>query len=438
MTTSGAQLSDAEFESLMAALGPFESAPWIAVGLSGGSDSLALACLLRAWVTPRAGRVTALIVDHGLRPESQREARAVGRQAKELGLEPVVLSWRGAKPATNVQAEARAARYDLMRDWCARKGVLHLALGHQQDDQAETLLLNLSRGSGLDGLSAMAPLVETPALRLLRPLLSVPRARLRARLAADSLDWIEDPSNRDPRFGRVRLRAALDDLAGAGLAEQRLADAAGNLGRARAAIEVAVARLLARAADLRDDGSLRLDVESLAAAPEEVSLRALARVLTTVGGSDYPPRFERLEALHRRLLDQGFSGATLGGCRLGPGREARILVTREAAKAAKIALKPGTKGRWDGRFRYRLGRSGKAGRSLEVAPLGAAGWRALGLEEAKPAASIRAALPAFRDSAGLMAVPQLGFYRDSEAKTLIKKCVFAPRRPLTSAEFTVA
>ena len=430
-------LSDAEFDSLMAGLEPFEPAPWLALGLSGGSDSLALACLLRAWARARGGRVTALVVDHGLRRESRAEARAVARQAADMDLEAVVLTWSGDKPEANVQAAARDARHALLRDWCAKRGVLHLALGHQRDDQAETLLLNLARGSGLDGLAAMAPLVETPQVRVLRPLLAVPRARLQARTRTENLDWLEDPSNRDPRFDRVRLRAALADLAGEDLIDRRLAATAGQLGRARAAVEAAVAGLLARAAELRCDGSLRLDLAILAEAPEEVALRALARVLTTVGGADYPPRFERLERLHRRLAAADFGGATLGGCRLGPRRGVISLVTREAAKAERLTLAPGAQGLWDGRFAYRLGKPRAGGRVLELGPLGNE-WRGLGLEGPKAPVGIRASLPAFRDADGLAAVPQLGFYRDDALRRLIHTCAFAPRRPLTSAPFTGA
>ena len=187
-------------------LGQFEPAAHIAVAVSGGADSLALALLLRDWARPRGYRLTALVVDHGLRAESAAEARGavavLGRQHVEARL----LRFQGAKPSANVQAAARAARYGLLSDWCARRGVLHLALGHHRDDQAETLLLRLGRGSGLDGLAGMAPVVELRDVRLLRPLLGVPRARLEASLRARGLAWIDDPSNRDRAHGRVRIR----------------------------------------------------------------------------------------------------------------------------------------------------------------------------------------------------------------------------------------
>ena len=203
--TSAQPLSSAEFSALMAPLGPFEPAPHVAVAVSGGADSLSLALLLRDWAAEQGGRVTALVVDHGLRPGSAAEARRVRRQLTGLGLAAKCLTWPGPAPQSNRQALARAARYRLMADWCRRQSVLHLALAHHLDDQAETLLLRLGRGSGLDGLAAMPPLRELPEVRLLRPLLPVPKARLVAGLRTAGLTWVEDPSNRDPSHARVRL-----------------------------------------------------------------------------------------------------------------------------------------------------------------------------------------------------------------------------------------
>lgn len=166
-----------EFARAMAALGPFESAPRLALAVSGGSDSMALALLASAWAEAKGGEATALIVDHGLRRGSAAEAGRVRAWLRARGIGCRILRWRGAKPAANLQAAARAARYALLTGWCRKAGILHLLLAHQQDDQAETLLLRLGRGSGLDGLAAMAPLASGADLRLLRPLLDFPRAR---------------------------------------------------------------------------------------------------------------------------------------------------------------------------------------------------------------------------------------------------------------------
>src|SRR5689334_12818293 len=169
----------------MARFAPFEVNPELAVAVSGGADSLALALLADRWARACGGRVTALTVDHGLRPEAAREARQVGRWLKASGIRHVILRWSPPamkKTATarlaNLQAAARDARYELLCGWCRQHAVLHLLLAHHRDDQAETLLLRLARGSGLDGLAAMAPLVERSAVRLLRPLLAVPKTAI--------------------------------------------------------------------------------------------------------------------------------------------------------------------------------------------------------------------------------------------------------------------
>src|SRR6185436_2130692 len=186
----------------MAPFAPFETAPTVAVAVSGGRDSLALALLARAWAAGRGGNVIALIVDHGLRAESAGEAATTLGVLRQQGIEGVILCWSGAKPSSAVQEAARAARYRLLREECRRRGVLHLLVAHHADDQAETVAMRAARQSGPDGLAGMSAAVELPEVRLLRPLLGVLRSRLTATLIARGVPWIDDPSNADPRFER--------------------------------------------------------------------------------------------------------------------------------------------------------------------------------------------------------------------------------------------
>jgi tRNA(Ile)-lysidine synthase len=448
-----APLSAAEFAACMAALAPFEPRPEVAAAVSGGPDSLALTILLHDWVTARDGRLTAFTVDHGLRPEAAREAAWVGRLLRSHGIAHRVLRWEGPKPAAARQAAARAARYRLLLAACEAAGILHLALAHHLEDQAETFLLRLGRGSGLDGLAAMAAVRETSGLRLLRPLLACPKARLRATLEARGLDWIEDPSNDDSAYARVRLRRLLPVLAGQGLTPARLGGASRHLGRARAALEGEVAAVLARAVRPDPAGFLELDPAVLAGASAEVALRALARCLMAVGGGDFAPRLERLERLHARLAAGLDRGVTLGGCRLLPRAEGsgpRWLVVREAGRAAEAALPPAGRLLWDGRFELVLappeGGAGAQGGTLTVGPLGSAGWRGLaaaleqagaGERAARIPAPARAALPALRDAGGLAAVPPLGYFRDHGTAKRLKLCRFTPTNGLTGPAFTV-
>jgi tRNA(Ile)-lysidine synthase len=302
-------------------------APWPgAVAVSGGGDSLALLHLLHDWSTA-AGRVAPVVltVDHGLQTGSRANARKVLRWASLLGLRAHALSWDEAKPKSGIEAAARDARYRLMGEWCRARGIAGLYAGHTRDDMAETFLLRLARGSGLDGLAAMRAVAAYPLhgfadLRVVRPMLGLDRDTLRAFLAARGQPWIEDPMNADPRFDRVRVREALGVLEQAGLSPQRIADAAAHLGRARDALDVVTAAVLARAC--RVDGSrVLVETAALGAAPREVGLRALARLLMAVSGQPYRPRFERLERLFDSIAEDRLGGGmTLHGCRIGPAR----------------------------------------------------------------------------------------------------------------------
>ena len=441
-TTGASQpLTAAEFAELIEALGPFGRAPRLAVATSGGADSLALAVLSHDWALARGGSVEAVTVDHRLRPGSAAEARQVRRLLHPLGIAHKILTWSGAVPAANLQAVARTARYHLLLDHCARRGALHLLLAHHRDDQAETLLLRLGRGSGLDGLAAMSARVALPQAVVLRPLLPLPRQRLAATLRARGIDWIEDPSNADTAHARVRLRRLLPALAEEGLSAGRLAAAAGHLGRARAALEGAVAAVLARAARIDPGGYIRLDPRPLLAAEAEVGLRALAHAVMTVGGRPYTPRWERLSGLFARIAEAGFRGATLGGCRV-QRRGETLLIAREASAVETLEVRPGARVRWDGRFEVSLARDVDAG-GVRIGGLDRAAWQ--DLLAARPAfrklplpAAARAGLPAVFDVLGLREVPHVGYEREGARGPVVRTCNFAPSAALTSSGFTVA
>lgn len=404
-------LSVAAFGRRLGALLP-RGVDHVAVAVSGGADSMALALLAADWAAKRNIRVSAFTVDHGLRPESAAEAKQVARWMKAANIPCRVLVWRGAKPAANRQEAAREARYGLLRDACARAGIRHLMLAHHREDQAETLLLRALRGSGVDGLAAMqASRALDQDFILLRPLLDVPKADLVAALRKRGQAWIEDPSNANPAFARVRVRRALDALAGgdaAGRAElvSHLALTARNLSRARAALEsaaIALLRDMARVDPLV--GIARLVPAELRAADDEIALRALARLLQVIGGDPLPPRLERLERLLAGLHAKTPEPATLHRCMLRPEKgDTQILVCREARHLPEaMKLSPGDRFLWDGRFTIAVPRSM---RGLTLAPLGR--HRPDGVSTAIPAAAWPA-LPAVWRNGSLLAVPALGW-----------------------------
>lgn len=438
-------VAEAEFAGLMARLGPFEARPEVAVAVSGGADSMALALLARAWAEGHGGRATGLTVDHALRKGSAAEALRVGEWLGRNGMAHHVLRRRGLRPRANVQAMARAARYELLGRWCRRAGVLHLLIAHHQDDQAETFLLRLGRGSGVDGLAAMAPVAERGSVRLLRPFLAVPGARLSACLRAAGQDWFEDPSNRDRAHARVRVRAALPQLAGLGLTPARLAATADNMGRARAALERATAELLARVIALSPAGHAWLDESALMSAPPEIGLRALAAALRAVGGVAHPPRLRRLETLYAALGGgAAFRGRTLSGCRILAGGDGRLLLCREpAAAAAEVAVRHGARIQWDGRFALQFGRTGFAG-GVVVRRLGRAGWAqvvaaAPGARGTPIPAPARPALPALWRGDRVIGVPHLNFWYQASnfPPAALRRIGFEPPRALAPAAFAV-
>jgi tRNA(Ile)-lysidine synthase len=302
------------------------SAPALVIAVSGGPDSTALLVLAARWrATRKQGpALLAVTVDHGLRPESAREARAVKRLAGKLGIRHRTLRWTGSKPTTALQEEARHVRYQLLAAAARGAGAPCVLTAHTLDDQAETVLLRMARGSGLAGLGAMARQTLLPitglyttgatgkktdkktdnktAIVLVRPLLDLPKARLIATLAAMGISFVDDPSNRDPRFTRPRLRELMTALAAEGLDARRLALLARRLRRADATIEAAVdaATAVVTDAPLSKRGPFSMDAEKLSGLPAEVALRVLGRAIVQAG-DEGPLQLGKLEALHTAL-----------------------------------------------------------------------------------------------------------------------------------------
>lgn len=369
----------------------------------------------------------AFTVDHGLRAESASEAARVAAWARARGVPHETLLWAGRKPSQNIQAHARDARYRLIGERMREAGLSVLLTGHTLDDQAETFLLRLARGSGLDGLSGMAsvapfPLAGFKDMTIARPLLNVSHARLTMTLTHLGQEWLSDPSNANDRFARVKIRNAVEVLHDAGLTSERIASAAAHLARAREAIEAAVAALLAGAVNATPWGYALVDAQRFAGAPREVALRALARLIEVVGGGAYPPRFEQTESALAWLADPQAkpTGRTLGGCRLARRDAKTMLATREEAALAKeapdLAIEPGATGLWDRRFVISVPKSAKG--RVDVRCLGLAGLKAAGKTAVLPPVEprrIAAGLPALWRQDRLVAAPLIAFAGDEPA-----------------------
>jgi len=417
-----------EFDQAMAAFAPFEGAVHLAIAVSGGADSMALAVLAHDWVRLRGGRVNALIVDHGLRAAAADEAAMTAKRLRALGIEARVLRWQGAKPQNGIQASARRARYALLDGWCRDNGVLHLLVAHHADDQAETFLMRVQRGSGPDGLAAMAPERTLAGCRLLRPLLDIPKSRLCATVQARGIDWIEDPSNTDPKYARTVVRR---ELAEGGENTADLLIATRRFARARQALEAETARWLAAHATLDRAGYLRCDARALAGAAGEIRLRVLSRAAQCIGGKAYAPEIAAIERLDAKL--RAGQGATLGGAQFDVGpdvigvfREARNLPMPRALRAGEHL--------WDGRHVITVAADVVDATVLPWTASVADAWP----KSARPAwfqslpAKARAGVPLVHCGAGYLA-PRPGCIENNGVSVH-----FAPTMPLSGGGFTVA
>jgi tRNA(Ile)-lysidine synthase len=277
----------------------WKSAPAIVLAVSGGPDSIALMWLAARWrrALARGPRLVAVTVDHGLRAEAAREALQVKRLARTLDLPHRTLRWTGAKPKTGLPAAARSARYRLLAQAAQASGATHILTAHTRDDQAETLLMRMLRGSGIAGLAAMARQSERDGVLLARPFLQVSKAQLVATLKKAKVSFADDPTNRDPNFTRPRIRTIMPVLAAEGGDVRNLARLASRLARANAAVEVLVdgaERYLALKASQPSPPGF--DANAFAAMPEEIRLRLLKRAIDRCG-HEGPAELGKIETL---------------------------------------------------------------------------------------------------------------------------------------------
>lgn len=405
------EITQAECETLFACL---EGAHHAGLAVSGGADSVALMHLAHGWAERRGAqnpRLSVLTIDHGLRPESAGEAQWVARQADALGMPCVILRWRHDDKTSAIQENAREARYALMAEYAHANGLDALVTAHHLDDQAETVLMRLGRGSGVDGLAAMPACRSCAGLPLHRPFLDVPKTRLAATLQGLGHEWLEDPSNADTRFERVRVRRAMEQLADIGISAGALARTARRMARARGALDQMAGQFLRDHAKLEPAGYCHIATAALSRAPDEIALRALARAIEGVGGASSRLRMSKLEALLEALGQESRAALTLGGCRIVRDED-KVLVLREAGRTglSEIVLKPGECGLWDNRYRVSLGPDSRG--AVHVRALGLQGYGQLRARLGQALALPEFAadgIVSFWNEESVLAVPPLNF-----------------------------
>lgn len=412
-------------QSVAAALHALPSGS-IGLAVSGGSDSLALMYLAAEALKAqqRVHTLHAVTVDHGLRPEARREASEVARHAEKLGITHDCLTWEdgstfAAAGQGNLMDAARRARYALMAQWALAKNIQYVLLGHTQDDVAETLLMRLARGAGVDGLAAMSGTKSVEDVIFCRPLLQTSRADLRERLRARDVQWIEDPSNDNRQFERVRMRQALADLSQIGLGAAALGQASQNLAQARQALDWSVAQF-AQMHVVQRAGDLLIRANPFAEMPAELQRRLLLHALLWIGGQGYGPRGAALLQFQQQAL--AGQGATLAGVRM-THRSGCIYLHREYAALRDCRELPGSL--FDARWQIvqtaqTAGEAAQHQRQTEgitIAPLGEAGLRQCPVwrDSQRPAAAVMADPAVWRDDQ-LISAPLAGFLQGWQAE----------------------
>ena len=439
---ASAALSTTEFSELMRAAGPFPGDAAVAVAVSGGADSMTLLSLAHDWAAETGATLTALTVDHGLRPEAGAEAAQVAAWCKAHGIAHQTLVWTGDKPDNGLQAAARDARYTLLHEWCHAQGHTELLVAHSQNDQAETYLMRMSRGSGIDGLAAMPLVSDRNGVRLIRPLLTVSRARIEATTAARSMATVSDPSNRDRRYARVRMRDKLKLLEAHGVSAAAIAGTARVFGNMRAARERAIAVLAGDIAVLHLQGYASIARAGLTGAnPEadpglapETARGLVAAVLMSIGGLDYPPRRERLARLMADILQNvDFRPRTLGNCVIS-SRGGELFIRREHRTIRHvIPVEPGRRVIWDRRFTVEFAAipATEAAR-YRICALGEDGWRYIVslsdprdlVEFREIPGPVRYALPAVWYDEKVVEVPHLRYQSGQGVEKIVENVEF--------------
>lgn len=408
-------LTPSEFSHLMAPFAPFESPPTVAVATSGGPDSLALALLAHQWAKDLGGKAIALTVDHRLRRSSTAEAHQVKAWLEARGMEHHILTWeRESKPLqTAIQATAREARYQMLSQWCKDHGVKHLLTAHHAQDQLETFMIRLSKGSGLKGLTGTQKIVPTGFGRILRPLLTIDPNDLKATLKHLNQPFIQDPSNENEDFTRVRWRRLLPALGAEGLTPTTLQETLERLNHAQRLIDQYISSLLRQYVSLSPHGYAIFNKEGLQESPEAFE-EMLKRILATIGTRDYPVR---RQALHRAMgamhAGQSF---TLAGCQIIHKTKEFWVVREPAAMEEDILVTQPGAYLWDHRFLVNVSKD----IPCRIAALREKGIQTLGADAKKNLEAIPHIV--------LQTLPAL--WREEELLNLSSAYTFTPHSPL--------
>lgn len=321
----------ANIKTFLQTLPPLKT-PFV-VGVSGGADSLYLCYILNQWAKQTQKELIAVTVDHALRPESHKEAEWVHQQLSKHHIQHEILLWEGTKPKTHIEEYAREKRYELLLNFCHQKQASILFLAHHQKDQAETFWIRLSRGSGLDGLCAMAPITKRQNILIARPLLTTTKEDILQTLKKNRLKWIEDPMNQSDEFERVRWRKAQKELDKMGLVSAAISKSTQRLQRAKEALDFYTHDFLQKHLQKSPYGFIQIDEKSFLLLPQDVRIRVAMNVLKMLTPKQTPISLESVEKIVLNMPKH----ATLAGC-LWVISHHQIFITLELKQFSKVPI----------------------------------------------------------------------------------------------------
>ena len=403
-------LAAAEFAALIDRLASV-SPPRLALAVSGGPDSMAMAFCAKRWAEETSTNIIGFIVDHDLRAESPVEAEATQATLATLGIPAEILRWQHGPIAARLHVEARKARYQLLIDACHRHGIHHLLLAHQREDQAETILMRFAKGSGIDGLAGIATTSLMEDVHIWRPLLPVAKERLIATCKAANIPFVTDASNESDRFARGRLRRVMPLLATEGLTIDRLVDLGNRAAAAKEALDHVTALFLRASTAMDEAGTIRINLAEFNPLPRAIAERVLEACLQTIHREDYAPEHASVVTLREALQSDAIMPTrTLHGCLIAKSATT-ITLTREYVGVGATIIHPGETIIWDQRWRVTW--------TTSTAPLAGVGYikplglpphdtldrLAPGLRQRLPQGRVRATLPSLWIGGVLTAVP---------------------------------
>ncbi len=398
----------------------FDSPPAkIAVAVSGGADSMCLTHILKHWCIKNNVKLNALIVDHGLRSESSEEASFICTFLESQGIKTTVLKWIGAKPKSNIQSKARAARYELLHDYCLAHGIKHLFVAHTLNDQAETVLMRIIRGSGIDGISAIKSKTKFGELTLLRPLLDTTRIHIENYMKDTGWPWVNDPSNMNHKYKRIKARSILNSYAlefDDDKIYHRLGLLAENARRAKSYLDMRVSNIWAKKVNVHPLNFLILD-NSVYKFHEEMKLRLLVRAFKYLNPQLPSPKLTSLTTLLSKLTLTPRQSRTLMGCRIVKDLKHTYIFLEVGKSPTTLELKPKHSNIWHNLV-IQIEVEG-----LTAKALGHNGWKklkSLGMTKPVeiPLGAIHSLIAIYKGDR-LLCVPHLNFY-DTDIKIEVK------------------